>query len=57
MVYFAVEDCDAMTDKIASTGGQVRVPPTEIQVGKFSCVTDPQGGGFSLITMSDKPNC
>ena len=56
LVYFAVDDCDATSAKAEATGGQVRVPPTEIPVGKFSVLGDPQGGGFCLITLSDPPS-
>ena len=49
MVYFAVADCDATATKVTEAGGQVRVPPTEIPVGKFSVLADPQGGAFSIV--------
>jgi predicted enzyme related to lactoylglutathione lyase len=52
LVYFNVVDCDATAAKAAETGGQVRVPPTEIPVGKFAVLGDPQGGGFGIITLS-----
>ena len=51
MVYFAVADCDAAASKVTETGGQVLIPPTEIPVGKFSAVLDPQGGAFSIVTI------
>ena len=57
LVYFAVEDCDATSAKAAETGGKVMVPPTEIPVGKFSVLSDPQGGSFCLIQMSGTPEC
>ena len=53
MLYFAVEDCDKTAAKVAATGGQIRVPPTQIPVGKFSAVCDPQGAGFSIITVTN----
>ena len=56
MVYFAVADCDAATAMVQETGGQVRIPPMDIPVGRFSCVSDPQGGTFSLIALS-KTDC
>ena len=43
---------DAAANKVTETGGQVRVPPTEIPVGKFSVVSDPQGGIFSIISIA-----
>ncbi len=55
MVYFDVDDCAAVTEKVAATGGSVRVPPTEIPVGIFSVLADPQGGCFSLMQMKGEP--
>ena len=55
MVYFAVADCDATAAKVEATGGQVLAPPTELPIGKFSALRDPQGAVFSVITLSDSP--
>lgn len=53
MLYVTVADCDADAAKVASLGGRVRVPPTDIpNVGRFSVVSDPQGATFSLIQMA-----
>lgn len=54
MVYFAVADCEATAAKVTATGGQVHVPPTEIPVGTFSVLGDPQGGSFSIIEMAQQ---
>ena len=54
MVYFDVADCDATTQKAQESGGKVMVPPTEIPVGKFACLQDPQGGSFAVITVTAK---
>ena len=53
MVYFAVDDCAAAAAKVAETGGTVCVPPTEIPVGTFSVLIDPQGCTFSVITLNE----
>jgi predicted enzyme related to lactoylglutathione lyase len=53
MVYFAVDDCAATAAKVAETGGTVCVPPTEIPVGSFSVLIDPQGCTFSVITLKE----
>ncbi|MBB1268511.1 VOC family protein [Shewanella sp. SR44-3] len=54
MLYFAVEDCDAIAAKAAANGGKICVPPTDIDnVGRFSVLADPQGGVFSVITLKD----
>ena len=48
--YFAVEDCDAATQKAQSLGGSVHVPCTDIpHVGRFSVLVDPTGAAFAVI--------
>jgi predicted enzyme related to lactoylglutathione lyase len=49
MVYFAVEDTDAAAEKIEELGGRISVPPSDSPYGRFSVVSDPQGGTFSII--------
>ena len=50
MIYFSVESCDTAVNKVASLGGQVCVPATDIpDVGRFSVICDPQGAVFSVI--------
>ena len=49
MVYFAVADCDATAALAAELGGAVPVPPTELPVGRFAVLSDPQGGHFSIL--------
>jgi predicted enzyme related to lactoylglutathione lyase len=51
MVYFAVADCDAAAAKVTELGGTVHVPPTDLPVGRFAVVQDPQGAAFSLIML------
>lgn len=51
MVYFAVDDCDAVADHAQRLGGRVAVPPTDIEPGRFAVVNDPQGNTFSIIAM------
>jgi predicted enzyme related to lactoylglutathione lyase len=52
MVYFAVTDTDEICRKIEATGGKVCVPPTDIPVGRFAVVNDPQGATFSVIKLN-----
>ncbi|WP_394202599.1 VOC family protein [Shewanella waksmanii] len=53
MSYFMVENCDASAAKAAELGGKVCVPPTDIaNVGRFAVLNDPQGGVFSVITLT-----
>ena len=52
MTYFAVDSCDKSAEKAKSLGGEICVPPTDIEgVGRFSVVTDPQGAVFSIIRL------
>lgn len=51
MVYFAVADTDAICAKVGATGGKVCVPPTDIPIGRFAVVEDPQGAVFSVISL------
>jgi hypothetical protein len=51
MVYFAVADTDAICAKVGATGGKVCVPPTDIPIGRFAVVEDPQGAVFSVIAL------
>jgi len=46
-----VDDCDAYAKKITDNGGKVCVPPTDIAVGRFAVVEDPNGGFFSIIKL------
>ena len=48
-VYFAVADCAVAERKAAELGGQVLHPTTDIEVGKFAVLADPQGATFQLL--------
>lgn len=52
MVYFAVEDTDATVAEAIELGGSVSVPPTDLPVGRFAVIGDPQGAFFSVIAMA-----
>jgi hypothetical protein len=53
MPYFMVADCDASVDKARSLGGEIRVPPTDIEkVGRFAVIQDPQGAVFAIIKLT-----
>lgn len=52
MVYFAVADADAICKKAEEAGGKVCVPPTDIPVGRFAVLNDPQGGTFSVMRLN-----
>jgi predicted enzyme related to lactoylglutathione lyase len=49
LVYFAVDDCDAMAAKATSLGATTYVPPTDIPgTGRFAVFADPQGAAFAI---------
>lgn len=50
-VYFAVADADAAAERVQELGGQVHVPPTDIEPGRFAAVADPLGGVFYVIAL------
>jgi len=49
MVYFNVDDPDAVAAKVEQLGGTVAVPPTDTPAGRFAAIGDPQGAYFSII--------
>ena len=54
LVYFAVADCDASTNKATELGASVMKPPDDIPgIGRFSILTDPQGAAFALIKLEN----
>src|SRR6202521_3485363 len=54
LVYFAVDDCDAKTQKATELGGSVMKPPDDIPgIGRFSILIDPQGAAFAIIKMEN----
>ena len=55
-VYFAVNDCDSSVEQAKSLGANIVVPSTDIpDVGRFSCLADPQGAVFSIIKLIKQP--
>jgi uncharacterized protein len=46
-VTFAVDDADAVADRAAKLGGQVRVPPFDAPFVRMTVVSDPQGAAFT----------
>ena len=51
LIYFASSDVDAATRKARELGGKVMVEPLDFPGGRFSIVSDPQGGAFGLLAM------
>ena len=52
MIYFGVDDCGATAARAERLGGEVVVPPRDVPPGRFAVLADPQGGVFSVISMS-----
>jgi predicted enzyme related to lactoylglutathione lyase len=48
-VYFAVDDTDAMIEKIKAGGGALFAGPIDIPIGRLAVAADPQGGMFNII--------
>jgi predicted enzyme related to lactoylglutathione lyase len=53
VVYFDVADCEVACAKAQELGGTVVVPPTDIPIGRFAVLIDPQGASFSIIQMNE----
>lgn len=52
-VYICVENVDEACGRVQASGGSVMVPGTDIPVGRFALVTDPQGARFYLFQMAE----
>ena len=51
MAYVTVADVDALVKRVATLGGKVHMPPTDIpNVGRFAVIQDPQGAFLNVIT-------
>jgi len=47
--YFTVDDCDATVKMTGELGGEVLRPTTDISIGKFAVLADPQGATFEIM--------
>lgn len=47
-ISFMVADADESVSRVQELGGGVVLPPMEVPVGKFSIVSDPAGGTFTV---------
>jgi predicted enzyme related to lactoylglutathione lyase len=50
--YFWVADCAAFVERAAELGAHIHVPPTDIDRGRLSILTDPAGARIAVITPS-----
>ena len=48
-VYFAVDNADAAVEKALALGGQVHVPATDIEPGRFAVLADSNGAPFNIL--------
>jgi predicted enzyme related to lactoylglutathione lyase len=48
--YFWVPDCDASAARAVELGARVRIPPSDVETGRFSILTDPTGARFAVLT-------
>jgi uncharacterized protein len=49
MVYFAVEDAEAVVEKTLAAGGELTAPVIEVPSGRFAILVDPQGARFGAL--------
>ncbi len=55
MSWVAVDDVDAMVEKVKELGGNVCIPPMDIpNTGRFIVINDPSGATLSLITLKQQ---
>jgi predicted enzyme related to lactoylglutathione lyase len=54
LVYFTVDDADAAVDAVNAGGGDIRMGPIEIPVGRFAVVADPAGAVFAVMQPSEE---
>lgn len=57
-VYLATENVDQAADKIAASGGEVRMPPMDVMdLGRMAIAADPDGGVFGLWQAGRHTGC
>lgn len=54
LVYFTVENTDAAVETAKSGGGEVRMEPIDIPVGRFAVLADPHGAVFAVMQPSEE---
>jgi uncharacterized protein len=54
LVYFTAEDTDAAVEKAKSGGGDVRMEPIDIPIGRFAVLADPFGAVFAVMQPSEE---
>ncbi|HSK49076.1 MAG TPA: VOC family protein [Solirubrobacterales bacterium] len=54
LVYFTVEGIDAAVETVKRGGGDVRMEPIDVPVGRFAVVADPFGAVFAVMQPSEE---
>jgi predicted enzyme related to lactoylglutathione lyase len=54
LVYFTVEDTDAAVEKAKSGGGEVRMEPVDVPIGRFAVLADQFGAVFAVMQPSEE---
>ena len=54
LVYFTVEDADAAVEKVKGGGGDVRMGPIDVPIGRFVVVADQFGAVFAVMQPSEE---
>lgn len=54
LVYFMVDDADAALASVKSGGGEVRMGPVDLPIGRFAVVADPWGAVFAVMQPSEE---
>jgi len=52
-VWFSVDDCDATAAQVERLGGQIFMPPSDMDFGRGSVVADPHGAVFGIGKLND----
>jgi len=51
-VCFAVADCDATAAKARELGATITMEPTDMTIGRFAGIIDPQGASFAVMQLA-----
>ena len=54
LVYFAVDETDAVAARCEELGGTVTAPPFDTGVGRIAVLSDLQGAGFAVIALNEE---
>jgi predicted enzyme related to lactoylglutathione lyase len=52
LTYFAVANADESIEKIKQLGGDIKMGPMDIEIGRFAVAQDAQGASFAIIQLA-----